>query len=278
MPDDGRGVEVSTGKGEGIYLFCFARPHIPPVVNLSGLDDQYLVLQRTFEDILAVLSSVSLEEFCGPLAESRMQDLSWVGPRACRHEEVIDHVMRHSPVLPARFGTIFSSVQSLEGLVKMHHDAISRFLNRVSDKEEWAVKGLMDRAKAKEELLSVILAREAAPLASLSPGARYFQEQRIRAGAEKELNLWLKEICKRVANDLGGYDADFRERKVLSREATGVDGDMVLNWAFLVPRTVTRDFQTRIERANTNHAQQGLAFHLSGPWPPYSFRPSLNME
>jgi hypothetical protein len=278
MPDDSRGIEVSTSKGKGIYLFCFARPHVPPALNVSSLDDRYPVLQCPFEDILAVFGKVSLDEFCGPLAESRMQDLSWVGPRACRHEEVIDHVMRHSPVLPARFGTIFSSPESLKGLVKMHHDAISRFLDRVAEKEEWAVKGLMDRAKAKEELLSVILAREAAPLASLSPGVRYFQEQRIRAGAEKELNLWLKEICKRVANDLSGYAADFRERKVLSREATGMDGDMVLNWAFLVPRSVTGDFRTRIERANTDHAEQGLAFRLSGPWPPYSFCPPLKME
>jgi hypothetical protein len=278
MPDDGRGVKISAGKGKGIYLFCFARPHVPPVVNVSGIGDRYLVLQWTFEDILAVLTKVSLEEFCGPLAESRMQNLSWIGPRACRHEEVIEHVMRHSPVLPARFGTIFSSPESLEGLVKMHHDAISRFLDQVTDKEEWAVKGLMDRAKAKEELLSVILAREGGALASLSPGVRYFQEQRIRAGAEKELNLWLKEICKRVANDLSRSATDFRERKVLSREATGMDGDMVLNWAFLVPRSVAADFRKRIEQANSDHAQQGLAFHLSGPWPPYSFCPPLKIE
>jgi hypothetical protein len=278
MPNNGRGIEIRAGNAEGIYLFCFARPNVPPVVNVSGLDDRYLILQWGLGDILAVLSKVSLEEFCGPSAESRMQDLSWVGPRACRHQEVIDHVMRYSPVLPARFGTIFSSVESLEGFVKMHHAAISRFLDGVADKEEWAVKGLMDRAKAKEELLSVILAREAAPLASLSPGARYFQEQRIRAGVEKELKLWLKEICKRVANDLSGYAAGFRERKILSREAAGMDGDMVLNWAFLVPRSVSADFQTRIERANSDHGKQGLAFQLSGPWPPYSFCPPLKME
>ena len=278
MSNDGRGIEVRSGKGEGIYLFCLARPHVPPVLNVSGLDDRYPVLPWTFGDILAILSKVSLEEFCGPLAESRMQNLSWVGPRACRHQEVIEHVMRHSPVLPARFGTIFSSPESLERLVKMHYDAISRFLDQVADKEEWAVKGLMDRAKAKEELLPVILAREGGALASLSPGVRYFQEQRIRAGAEKELNLWLKEICKRVANDLSQYAADFYERKVLSREATGMDGDMVLNWAFLVPRSATTDFRKRIGRANTDHAQQGLVFELSGPWPPYSFCPSLKIE
>ena len=159
----------------------------------------------------------------------------------------------------------------------MHYDAISQFLDQVADKEEWAVKGLMDRAKAKEELLPVILAREGGALASLSPGVRYFQEQRIRAGAEKELNLWLKEICKRVANDLSRFAADFYERKVLSREATGMDGDMVLNWAFLVPRSATTDFRKRIGRANTDHAQQGLVFELSGPWPPYSFCPSLRI-
>jgi hypothetical protein len=151
--------------------------------------------------------------------------------------------------------------------LEKHHGAISKFLDQVTDKDEWAVKGLLDRARAKDELLPIILARQAGQLASLSPGVRYFQEQRMRAGLEKELNSWLKEVYK-----------DFCERRVLSREATGSEREMVLNWAFLVPRDVVADFRAGIDRANEKHAQRGLVFELTGPWPPYSFSPSLETD
>jgi hypothetical protein len=263
---------------KAIYLFCFARSSLLPTIEGTGLDDQNPLFLQRFLDIAAVASTVCPGEFCGPSAETRMQDLSWVGPRACRHEEVVEQAMRHSPVLPARFGTIFSSLENLEKRLREHHGAISEFLDQVVDKEEWAVKGLLDRAKAKEELLSFFLAREARRLASLSPGMRYFQEQRILAGVEKELNGWLKEVCKEMANDLDHCAQNFCERRVLSRGATRENRDMLWNWAFLVPRSMVGEFRARIDRANADHAQRGLVFELSGPWPPYSFSPSLETE
>jgi len=216
---------------------------------------------------------VPLEEFCGSSAESRMQDLNWLGPLVCRHEAVIEHVMRHSPVFPARFGTLFSSIESLEDFLKKHYGEISRFLDKVTGKEEWAVKGLLNRARAREEFLSVILARQEKKLSS-SPGMRYFQEQQIRAGVDKALNCWLKSVCQEIANDLRGYASDFCKRKVLDRGAEG--NETVLNWAFLVTRSAIVEFRERIDRVNANLAHQGLVFELSGPWPPYSFSSSLN--
>lgn len=261
-----------------IYLYCLARSDLLPAIEGIGLDGQSPLFLRTSQDIVAVLSAVSLDEFSGPYAESRMKDISWIGPRACQHEKVVEQVMRHSPVLPARFGTIYSSLAALEKLFEMHHAAISRFLDQVADKEEWSVKGLMDRAKAKEDLFSVILAREAGRLASSSPGMRYFQEQRIRSGVEKDLRSWLKEVCIQIQNDLSCYASDFCERKVLSRDATGMDTDMVLNCAYLVPRDLAGDFRARIDRANAEHTKRGLVLQPTGPWPPYSFCPFLGME
>jgi len=264
--------------GNGIYLFCFTRHGLLPAIERTGMDGKNPVFLRRFQDVVAVLCRVAPEEFCGPSAESRMKDLSWVGPRACRHEEVVEEVMRYCPVLPARFGTIFSSMGSLEKRLKEHHGAISQFLDEVADKEEWAVKGLVDTIRAKEELLSTMLAGEAEHLSSLSPGMRYFKQQRLRAGADKELNRLLKETCKGVANDLGRYASDFSEHRVLSRDATGLDMDMVLNRAFLVPRDSADDFRARLGQANADCERHGLVFQLSGPCPPYSFCPSLETE
>jgi hypothetical protein len=258
----------------GFYLFCLARSSLVPAVVGEGLDGRTPLLSQRFLDIAAVVTLVSVDDFCGPEAESRMQDLSWIGPRACRHEEVVEGVMGLSPVLPAPFGTLFSSAASLEKWMAEHYGAVTEFLHQVGDKQEWAVKGFLDRGKARDEILSTLLANESESLASLSPGNRYLQEQRIRSGAEKELNGWLKELSKGIANDLQKNSSDFRERRVLSNK--GPDGrGMIWNWAFLVPRGEAAEFRLRIERVNAEYGPRGLVLELDGPWPPYSFSPFL---
>ena len=258
-----------------IYLFCLARPQVELELQGGGLDDGSRLWSWRFRDVAAIVSKVGREEFCGPEAEARMQDLAWVGPRACRHEAVVETTMRFSPVLPARFATLFSSLESMEEFLQKYHASICRFLDRVVGKDEWAVKGMLDRKKAKEAIFSESLARQKQDLSCLSPGMRYLREQRVFAGLEKELNHWLQETCQEVLEDLRRVAATFRQRPVLSLNSEKEDKEMVLNCAFLVPRSGVENFRRRIQKVNASHAERGLLFELSGPWPPYSFSSSL---
>ncbi len=261
-----------------LYLFCFARSDIVGEIEGTGVDGRHpLCLFRPFSDLCAVVGEVPLEDFCGPAAELRMQQLAWVGPRALRHEAVVEQVMRRSPVLPVRFGTLFSSQESLARFLDLHRKIISQFLVRVADQEEWSVKGLLDRTQAGEALISASLAAQQDELAALPPGTRYFQEQRIRAAAEKELSLWLDDTCRQVASDLMKQASDFRECQVVPREPPESGTEVVLDWAFLLPRGATAAFRSRIDQMNEKHATRGLVFELSGPWPPYRFVPPLSM-
>jgi hypothetical protein len=264
-----------SNDSSAIYLFCFARRHRLPVLEVAGLDDRHPVSLWPFKDIIAVSSGLSIEEFCGPEAESRMKDLSWLGPRVSCHENVVEQVMRHSPVFPVRFGTVFSSSEALEGFLHVHCGKISQFLDLVAERDEWSVKGLIDRAAAKESLSSALLSREAGRIAALSPGRRYLHEQRIRGAAEKELNGFLKEVLQNTWKGLNSHACESCERGLLSLAAG--DMEMLVNWAFLVQRKTAKDFRIQIDRSNEEHARQGLFFQLSGPWPPYSFRPSLGV-
>jgi len=265
---------------QGLYLYCLARLSRLPTLPLEGpgLDGHSLLEVAGFQDLAAVWSPVPVEDFCGPEAEARLRDLTWIGPRVIRHQEVVAEVMRHSPVLPVRFGTIFSSLANLEKVLQRHYDNIAGFLKRLTDQEEWAVKGLLDRPGAKEKLFSLKLGRKAESLNALSPGKRYFEEQRLRAACDQELPRWLQEVCREVWTDLRYYAAEARERRLLSREVTGSDKDMVWNWALLMPRQAVGGFQALIQDVNARYAGHGLVLECTGPWPPYSFCPALNME
>jgi len=258
-----------------IYLFCLALPQVELELEGGGLDDGNPLLCWQFKDVVAIVSKVGMEEFCGPEAKARMQDLAWVGPRACRHEAVVEEAMRFSPVLPARFATLFSSLESLEEFLEKNYASIRRFLDRVAGRDEWAVKGMLDGKKAKEAIFSASLARQKQDLSCLSPGMRYLREQRVLAGLEEELNRWLEETCQEVMEDLRRVEATFERRPVLPLSAEREDKEMVLNCAFLVPRSVVENFRRRIQKVNGSHAERGLIFESSGPWPPYSFSASL---
>jgi len=181
-------------------------------------------------------------------------------------------------VLPARFGTLFSSIDSLRRLLKSNLAQINDFLDWVTDKDEWAVKVLLSRAEVRDRLVSEKFTDQSQVLASLSQGLRYFKEQQIKAAVEKEIGSWMKAILKAATIRLTESSADWRKREVVFRAQEGSEVETVANWAFLVDRTNEEDFNGRVQRTNAEHNSYGLSFELSGPWPPYSFTPALEME
>lgn len=278
MATDPQALQVPSDKSEGIYLYGFAltarlaalKPN--SITGPIGLDGGP-VSQMPYNDIAALASRVPIGDFSGPVAEANLKDLAWVGPRACRHQEVVEAIMQCSPVLPARFGTLFSSSQPLLELCHRHYDIISGFLKEADHKAEWGLKGFLDRSQARKSLNpDPNRKREATPP---SPGKAYFLQKKRAAEMEQALNRELKQIFNAIWKDLQQYAARFCERKTLSRASTGLEMDMVLNWAFLLDTDQQDRFAAALEQARTAHSRHGLRFELSGPWPPYSFAPNL---
>lgn len=259
------------------YLYGFARAGAAPETGLgAGVDEGHAPFSWTHGEIAAVLSLVSPGEFCGPKGEENLRNLDWIGPRACRHQAAIEQVMRQGPVLPARFGTLFSSLESVEKYLLVNAPAIVRFLKRTAGQEEWAVKGLLRRGDA-EAWSRTCLGQEREP-AGASPGAAYLRDQSLQIKAKRELDIWRAEICGGLIEELDSVTSAACQRKILPHDVANAGGEMVLNWAFLVPQPALADFRARIERANDKHKAHGLMFELSGPWPPYSFFPALEID
>jgi len=251
-----------------IYLFCLARAGQLSDLTVTGPNGKSSVFQHDFANVTAVVSEVPLDEFCGPAAEARLQDVAWVGARALFHQQVIESAMQHSPVLPARFGALFSSTDSLEVLVKRNLHDINAFLDAVTDKDEWAVKVVLSRSELKERLFTEKLAEHSAMLASLSRGVRYFKERQLLAEVEKEIRSRVKEITNDAVSRLSDCSADQRRRDVIFRTDEETDIETVANWAFLVERRKFGGFRDVITAVNAECRSSGLSLDLAGPWPP----------
>lgn len=262
-------------SSKAMYLYCFTRSGKVNIGPLMGIDDRHPVFTRTYDGITAVLSQVVLDEFVGQTAEKRMKDIDWITPRACRHQEVVAQVNGQTDLFPACFGTIFSTEDILANLIREHRPQIHGFLDSVQGQSEWSLKAFLDRSKAIAELSTASLSAEAQRLDRLSAGARYFEQKKIQAAAGKQVTHWLTEVLDALMQDMNGVATRACSRTLLSRKATGIETDMVLNEAFLVANDCLDAFRRKAEGFNQEHAKTGLVFELTGPWPPYSFCPPL---
>ena len=253
------------------YLYCLTPTGYELQCAATGVDVRHPVLERTCGETCAIYSEVEMGEFAGESAEANMQDLAWLGPRVCRHESVIEHIMGQAPVLPARFATLFSSLDSVQQFVVEHRVAIAGFFAELGNQQEWAVKGLLDPAGALHGLF-----QPAVQELTGSPGTRYFQEQRIKAQLEQEFNQRLREFSQRAAAALATHSGGFRERNIRTPMNEGTEAEIVLNWAFLVSPEAFEDFKASLQQLNSAEAFPGLRLELTGPWPPYSFAANLS--
>ncbi len=250
------------------YLYCLTPSGEGLDLNEAG------VFVLACDGIGAVLSETRREEFCGEGAEARLEDLAWLAPRAFRHEAVVEHVMGQSPVLPARFATLFSSLDSLRRFILEYRDAITRYFEQLGDQREWAVKGLLDRTLARERSTEAP-DRPPGPLTD-SPGQSYLHKKRTAAKAVEQTSQWLRAACENAAAELEQQASAFRERQLWNGSDSDAPAEVILNWAFLVPGGAEADFRRLVTRLDEQHRASGLSFALSGPWPPYSFAPALD--
>jgi hypothetical protein len=263
-----------------LYLYCLARPECLAVVDdltargVEGVDERYPVSAVVDGDLVAVVGEVDVSEY----HETNLQTLTWIGPRACRHEAVVEAVMSTSPVLPVKFGTIFLSPQSLRGLLARHRGTVSRFFEELRDKAEWSVKGYLDEEKARQAIAAADQAIQAR-LAALpaSPGARYFQQKLVDAMIAAALREWVGRQAHDLGEALRVHAVETAELRLLSSEVTGRSERMIFNGSFLVAHGALDDFRAVHSSFSVQHSAFGMICELKGPWPPYHFCPDLSV-
>jgi hypothetical protein len=220
----------------------------------------------------AVIRSVGLGEFCGQQAEVNLSDPSWVAPRACEHAAVLDRVMRAMPVFPLAFATLFAGLGSLALIMDRHRAAIEAFLRRVEGKEEWGLEVVahLDR----RELIEGLATAKWPQLASLPTGTRYL---RLRQ-AHGELIALARIRAVQTMDALVDALRPVAEVRNRLKQGVGDDdtGGRIGNWSLLVDRADRLVLRRLIDELESRSARYEIWLRLSGPWPPFSFRPCLD--
>lgn len=263
-------------EDNAIYLYCLARTESVPVINdlvnqgQQGVDERYPVSSLEHDGLVAVIGETVLGDF----HEDNLSTFEWVGPRAWRHEQVVEKVMSVSPVLPVKFGTIFRSRTNLAAFLSLHAETISCGLDELQGKTEWTVKGYLDEGLARQRI-SVENTAISSRLAQLplTPGARYLAQKRVDALIESELHVWTGHAKRAI---YGALAAGVTKATELNCPAHIDGGDpMVIHLGFLVPDAGMQDFRLELDGQRHLYNEHGLRLELQGPWPPHHFCASI---
>lgn len=236
-------------------LYLYAISQMPereaPLVAAEAIDGSSSVEAIRCQDYLCWVSRVSRQDFADHLSE-RMQDLEWLASAGLRHQRVVAEICGKLPALPARFGTVFLSEDSLAQHVKHRRRALRDAFIRVADADEWGIK------------IFALARPKTAVKADAASGADYLKRKaqllRPPAGTklDPDVQKFLSQVTKfAVAASPGG------------KASAGQPG-LLWHGSFLIRRKDVSKLNSALSKYATAWADL-RRIDCTGPWPPYSF-------
>jgi hypothetical protein len=265
---DSPDIASALSERDAICLYALARRCHAPDFPAPECEERLRL--HGIGSIAAVIGIVPIAEYCGVGSERNLADVAWLAPRVRRHAELVNWTMQWSPVFPAPFGAFFKSFGSLTEFMRAHQQTIAAFLERVADKDEWELRGAA-RFDSPDQLDR--LACKARPeWRGLPKGVRYMRLCRDR---EALLNFGRAEAAAVVRDHV----AELRSlTAAVSELAPGRNtdpnaGEPIARYALLVDRANSGKLREAVRAIGSS--AEPVAVVLSGPLPPFSFRPDL---
>jgi len=222
------------------------------------------------EGALAALASpVAPSEFDQPSLESRLREASWLEEKIRAHEQVLELVLGHSPVVPFRFCTVYRSREALRAFLSEHRSELEATLERISGKVERGVKAFADRNRLAQATMATT---EDSVVEGRSGGRAYLEGRLAEQRNKEEIERMAMELVEKVHARL---DQEAEESTFLppqTRDVSGRPDDMLMNAAYLV-EAESPGLEHALADLRRDLGPLGIAFELTGPWPPYNFVP-----
>jgi len=225
----------------------------PPPVEGVGPGPLELV---TAGPVAAVVGPVDVAQFEGPALERNLATAGWLETVVLRHEQVVESLVGPEPVLPMRFGSIFSGRDALWAMLEGNGAALTELLQALRGRVELGV---------------TVRGRPAPPTPqeASGDGAGTGRDYLRRRQAELSASRRAADNSAALADDIHRALAAAAERAAVLASRRS-DPDLVLTAAYLVRHESAADFCRNAEAVGAAHAP-ACAVEVTGPWPPYSF-------
>ena len=225
------------------------------------------------DDVAALATPVSAEDYSPAKVEALTADVDWVSQRAMAHDRVLTWASDNGAVIPFPMWTLFRDAKAVKVMLKKRQGEMRRTFERIGNGREFIVRVYVITAALKDHLAdhSAQLQSLEAEAAKAKPGQKYLLERKIeklRVDAEREV---AGRVAGEVYDSLKGASMDTLREQPVNSGAPREQGRAVLNASFLVAPSRVVEFQRALTTMVTKYEPSGFKFDFTGPWPPYHF-------
>jgi hypothetical protein len=245
-----------------LYLYGFVRPSIR-VPRIEGVEAGTEVFLVEAGDVACAASVVPGDAYRRAPGQQPADQLEWVTPRALRHHAVITALHEAGTVLPLQFGAVCRCAEDVERLIGDLRPRLVHLLDKLRNKDEWTLRATADQAA-----IAARCENDAAQLVALKELERTLPDGQAYFARKQRAKLTADLVAAAIAS---------AEDDACARLAP-LAADMSRtprHAALLVDRADLDAVTARLSDVQASEASTGLTFELVGPWPPYSFAPSL---
>jgi hypothetical protein len=223
--------------------------------------------------LAAVVGPVDLDEFGEQEIVERLNDAAWLEEKARAHDAVLDRIGREAAVVPLRFGAIYRRLDDVTELLDERREALTEALDRVRGCVELGVKAWVDR----ERLQRALEPEQGPPDEPQGAGRAYLRRLQAERDVATRTAALLRDVASAAHERLLRVAVAGVANRPQPRELTQRAEPMLLNGAYLV-RSGDDALQREVCALADELAELGIAFELTGPWPPYNFVASDEAE
>lgn len=240
------------------------RPDLREVVGVGGAPLSFLEAGP----LTAVVGAVASEDLAPP--ETEQEEAAWLEAAVRAHENVLERCLEPGPVVPMRFATTLREDSDVRTFLRERETELATSLEWLQGRREWGVKAfLRDPGALAGHVLAARqdLATRERELEGRSPGASYLARKRL----DQELALAGDEL---VAELVEGAHQRLTAAAIDARLTAGRQPRaerLRLNGAYLVAEADEAAFRAQVVELGRAHAEVGLQYELTGPWPAYNF-------
>jgi hypothetical protein len=243
-----------------LYFYGITESRPANSIQQPGIDLQSHIEGIDCEGLTCWIGRVSAVEFEKDLAQN-MENLDWLATASVAHQRAISAIAREAEILPARFGTVFRSEESLRKHIRAHTREIKQDLERIKDADEWGIKVFAGKAAP-------------VPVPQVHSGKDYLKAKAALLPS------------KRSRSDMNGEFAEFEnalgkvavESAAVGNVSSGQRG-LRFQTSLLVKRKDRKKLESVLKKFSERWAE-ARQIECTGPWPPYSFvsRPGERVE
>jgi len=235
----------------GLSLFS---DNIDP--NLRANGKVYFI---PYKDISAAVGNSEIVNYMGMPKDTLARFL-------VKHQRVIEKIMSLGyTIIPMRLGTFLKDEDEVKDILERGYSLMKDIIHKISDKIEIdIVSTWSDFASVLKELGEEKEIKEYKQKLLANPKEISVDDQmKVGAMVKKALDNKREQYSFKIQSILKNVSQALKTHELM-------DDKMIINTAFLINKTIQKEFDTKIEDLNHKFNDK-LNFRCVGPLPPYSF-------